>query len=329
MVEIKETPTESTTPLEEKITNKQDLPTLVPVVPLRDIVIFPYMMYPILAGRESTISAINYALDREKYVMLVTQKDSKVEDASADNLYTHGTVAKILQVIKLPNNLIKVLVDGLTQAKVVNFKQGAFLEADIEYVFPKIEESTELNAVIRQATKLFNDYVANNRSVAQESLMAYENIKEPDRKLYYIASTILVSIQRKQRLLELNTLLEQYYEMIDILSSELEIFKVEKDIESKISQSMQKNQRRFIVQEQIRILQDELNDEDETDPDFMKLKDAIKKSKMPKDVKDKAMEEFQKLKKIPSMSPEATVSRNFLDWMVSVPWSIYTKDNLD
>jgi ATP-dependent Lon protease len=329
MVEIKETPAESTTPLDEKITNKQDLPTILPVVPLRDIVIFPYMMYPILAGRESTISAINYALDREKYVMLVTQKDSKVEDAASENLYMYGTVAKILQVIKLPNNLIKVLVDGLTQAKVINFKQGAFLEADIEYVFPKIEESTELNAVIRQATKLFNDYVTNNRSVAQESLMAYENIKEPDRKLYYIASTILVSIQRKQRLLELNTLLDQYYEMIDILSSELEIFKVEKDIESKISQSMQKNQRRFIVQEQIRILQDELNDEDETDPDFMKLKEAIKKSKMPKDVKDKAMEEFQKLKKIPSMSPEATVSRNFLDWMVSVPWSTYTKDNLD
>jgi ATP-dependent Lon protease len=313
----------------EKITNKQDLPTLLPIVPLRDIVIFPYMMYPILAGRESTISAINYALDREKYVMLVTQKDSKVEDASPENLYEYGTVAKILQVIKLPNNLIKVLVDGLTQAKVKEFKQGAFLEAEIEYIFPAIEESTELNALVRQASKLFNDYVLNNRNVAQESLMAYENIKEPDRKLYYIASTILVSIQRKQRLLEMSTLLEQYYEMIDILSSELEIFKVEKDIETKISQSMQKNQRRFIVQEQIRILQDELNDEDETDPDFIKLKEAIQKSKMPKDVKEKAMEEFQKLKKIPAMSPEATVSRNFLDWMVSVPWNTYTKDNLD
>lgn len=309
--------------------NKQDLPSLLPIVPLRDIVIFPYMMYPILAGRESTISAINYSLEREKYVMLVTQKDSKVEDASPDNLYEYGTVAKILQVIKLPNNLIKVLVDGLTQAHIKEYKQGKFLEAEIEYIFPKIEESTELNALVRQATKLFNEYVVSNRNVAQESLMAYENIKEPDRKLYYIASTILVPIQRKQRLLELSTLMDQYYEMIDILSSELEIFKVEKDIESKISQSMQKNQRRFIVQEQIRILQDELNDEDETDPDFIKLKDAIEKSKMPKDVKEKAMEEFQKLKKIPPMSPEATVSRNFLDWMVNVPWNTYTKDNLD
>ncbi len=321
--------TEKTGKTEEILQNKQDLPTNLPIVPLRDIVIFPYMMYPILAGRESTISAINFSLEKEKYVMLVTQKDSRVEDPSPENLYTFGTVAKILQVIKLPNNLIKVLVDGITQAKVIEFKQNVFIEADIEYIFPKIEENTELKAVIRQATKLFTDYVQNNRGVAQESLMAYENIKEPDRKLYYIASTILVSIQRKQKLLELNTLLEQYYELINILSSEIEIFKVEKDIETKINQSMQKNQRRFIVQEQIRILQDELNDEDETDPDFVKLKDAIKKSKMPKDVKEKAMEEFQKLKKIPQMSPEATVSRNFLDWMVGVPWNEFTKDNLD
>lgn len=314
---------------EEKIQDKSELPTFLPVVPLRDIVIFPYMMYPILAGRESTISAINFALEKEKYVMLLTQKDSRVEEAEADNLYEYGTVAKILQVIKLPNNLIKVLVDGIAQAKVKKFKKEKFLEADIEYIFPAVEESTELNALMRQATKLFNDYVTNHRGVAQESLMAYENIKEADRKLYYIASTILVSIQRKQKLLELTTLFEQYYELINILSSEIEIFKVEKDIETKINQSMQKNQRRFIVQEQIRILQDELNDEDETDPDFIKLKDAIVQSKMPKDVKEKSLEEFQKLKKIPQMSPEATVSRNFLDWMVSVPWKTYSKDNLD
>ncbi|MEO8514290.1 MAG: endopeptidase La [Ignavibacteria bacterium] len=314
---------------ETKIENKSELPVFLPIVPLRDIVIFPYMMYPILAGRESTISAINFALDKEKYVLLLTQKDHKAEEAEINNLYEYGTVAKILQVIKLPNNLIKVLVDGIAQAKVKKFHKDKFIEADIEYIFPPIEENVELNALIRQSTKLFNDYVTNHRGVAQESLMAYENIKEPDRKLYYIASTILVSIDRKQRLLELTTLVEQYYELINILSSEIEIFKVEKDIETKINQSMQKNQRRFIVQEQIRILQDEMNEEDETDPDFQKLKDAIQQSKMPKDVKDKAMEEFQKLKKIPQMSPEATVSRNFLDWMVSVPWKIYTKDNLN
>lgn len=320
---------EKTQTIDESLISKTNLPTALPVVPLRDIVIFPYMMYPILAGRESTISAINYALEREKYIMIITQKDSKIEDPEPKHLYSCGTVARILQVIKLPNNLIKVLIDGLAQAKVLSFRQNNFLEADIEYNFSKIEETVELKALVRQASRLFQDYIANNRNVAQESLLAYENIKEPDRKLYYIASTILVSLQRKQRILELNSIIEQYYELINILSSELEIFKVEKDIEAKISHSMQKNQRRFIVQEQIKILQEELNEEDETDPEFIKLKEQIQNSKMPKEVMEKAMEEFNKLKKIPAMSPEATVSRNYLDWMVSVPWNTYTKDNLD
>ncbi len=309
--------------------HKDSIPTLLPVVPLRDIVIFPYMMYPILAGRETTVKAINHALDNHKYIMLVTQTDSKVEDPAPEHLYRHGTIARVIQVIKLPNNLIKVLIDGIVQAKALKFVQKDFIEAEVSYSFPEIEQSTELNALIRQTTKLFYDYVNNNRTIAQESLMAYDNIKEADRKLYYAASTITVPIHIKQRLLEIDDLVKQYYELIGILNSEIEIFQVEKDIEAKINQSMQKNQRRFIVQEQIKILQEELNDEDETDPDFIKIKGAIKKSKMPKDVKDKAMEEFNKMKKTPPMSPEATVSRNFLDWLISVPWSVFTQDNLD
>jgi ATP-dependent Lon protease len=305
------------------------LPSVLPVVPLRDIVIFPYMMYPILAGRDSTIKAINHALEKEKYIMLVTQMDAKVDEPQPENLYIHGTIARIIQVIRLPNNLIKVLVDGLVQAKVEKFLQKEFLQAEVSYQFPEIEESTELNALIRQTSKLFQEYLNNNRSIAQESLLAYENIKEADRKLYYIASTILVPLDTKQRLLEIIDIKKQFYETINILSSELEILQVEKDIETKISQSMQKNQRKFIVQEQIRILQDELSDEGESDPEFIKLKESIRKSKMPKDVKAKAMEEFNKLKKIPPMSPEATVSRNFLDWLINVPWNEFTQDNLD
>ncbi|MGH2575065.1 MAG: endopeptidase La [Ignavibacteria bacterium] len=308
---------------------KEVLPSTLPVVPLRDIVIFPYMMYPILAGRDSTVKAINISLEKEKYIMLVTQIDSKIEEPAKEHLYTYGTVSRIIQVIRLPNNLIKVLVDGIVQAKINSFMQKEYLEANITYKFPKIESSIELNALIRQTSKLFESYVNSNRNIAQESIIAYENIKEPDRKLYYIASTINVPIYSKQKLLEIYDLKKQFYELINILSSEIEILKVEKDIESKITQSMQKNQRKFIVQEQIKILQEELNEEDETEPEFIKLKESILKSGMPKEVKDKATEEFNKLKKIPAMSPEATVSRNYLDWMVNVPWNNFTKDNLD
>lgn len=306
-----------------------DLPKQIPVIPLRDIVIFPYMMYPVLAGRETTIKAINTALEAEKYVLLITQKDSKVEEPEAENLYKYGTVARIIQVIKLPNNLIKVLIDGLVQAHVEEFYNEDYLKAKISFQFPKIEPSVELDALVRHATKLFQDYININQSIAQESWVAYDNIKEYDRKLYYIASTIPVSIEVKQKILELHSLKEQFHEVVNILSSELEILNVEKEIEAKINRSMQKNQRRFIVQEQIKILQEELNEEEESDPEFIKLKDSITKSKMPKDVKEKALDEFNKLKKTPPMSPEATVSRNYLDWLINIPWDNYTQDNLD
>jgi len=309
--------------------SKETIPAKMPVVPLRDIAIFPYMMYPILAGRESTIKAINYALEHEKYLMLIAQKDSRVEDPGPDQLYTDGTVARIIQVIRLPNNLIKVLIDGIVQAKILNFKLHDFIEAEIKYNFPGIKPSLELDALQRHTSKLFQDYLNSNRNIPQESMMAYENIKEYDRKLYYIASTITVPIAQKQRLLELDDLQSQFYELSSMLSSEIQILQVEKDIEAKISHSMQKNQRKFIVQEQIKILQEELSEDEDTDPDLIKIRDAIKKSGMPKDVKEKANEELQKIRKIPAMSPEATVSRNYLDWLISVPWNIFTQDNLD
>jgi ATP-dependent Lon protease len=309
--------------------SKGIIPSVVPVIPLRDIVIFPYMMYPILAGRESTIKAINQGLEHEKYILLVAQKDPRIEDPEPKSLYTFGTVARVIQVIKLPNNLIKVLVDGIVQAKVLRFMVDEYIKAEVEYKFPKIDYSIELEALTRRADKLFQEYINSNRNIPQETWTAYEPIKEFDRKLYYIASTINVSISNKQKILETTNIKAQFYELVNLLTREMNILQVEKEIESKVSTSMQKNQRKFIVQEQIRILQEELGEEDETDPEFVKLRDQIKKSKMPKEVKEKAWEEFTKLKKTPPMSPEATVSRNYLDWMLNVPWYEFSQDNLD
>lgn len=314
---------------EEPRPNKSELPRVLPVVPLRDMVIFPYMMYPVLAGRQSTIEAINSALNDVKCIVLLTQKNPLEEDPKPEGLYRHGTVARILQVLKMPNNLLKVLIDGMAQVGVRNFRRNGFIMAEIEYNLMEIKPSIELTALERKASELFKEYVNANKTIAQESLLSFESITEPDRKLYYIASSLIVHYQTKQKILELTDIKSQYYELLNILSTELEISKVEKDIETKISRSMQKNQRKFIVQEQIRILQEELNEEDETDPDFIKLKEQIEKAGMPKAVKEKAFEEFHKLKKIPPMSPEATVSRNYLDWMVNVPWNKFTKDNLD
>ena len=287
------------------------------------------MIFPILAGRESTIAAINKSVEKDKFILLVTQLDEKIEEPTFENLYKTGTVAKILQVLRLPNGLIKVLVDGLVTAKVEKFYSEKYITADIKIRNVPFKEDTELKALIKQATKLFTDYVQTNRTIPQETLVAYENIKEPDRKLYYIASTISADVHKKQKVLEITDLHKQYYEILYMLGSEMEVLNVEKEIDAKIYQTMQKNQRKFIVQEQIRILQDELGEGMESDPELIKLKDQIDSSGMPEPVMKKALDEFGKLKKMPSMSPDYSVIRNFLDWMVSVPWNKVTQDNFN
>jgi ATP-dependent Lon protease len=305
------------------------LPSVLPVLPLKDIVLFPFTIFPILAGRDSTVKAINTSIDSEKYVLVVSQINPEIEETTPDNLYETGTIAKILQVLRLPNGLIKVLVDGIVPAKVESFILGDFIKAEVKIKFTHFLENTELVALIRQASKLFNEYVSKNPSIPNETLVAFDNIKEADRKLYYIASTINVEIKKKQKILELDELSKQYYELIYLMTSELEILNIEKEIDAKVQAEMQKNQRRFIAQEQIKILQDELGEGYETDPELVKMKEDIEKSGMPEAIMDKAMEEFNKMKKTPPMSPDYGVIRNYLDWMVNVPWNKFTKDNFD
>lgn len=308
----------------------EDIPKLMPVLPLRDNVIFPYMIFPVLVGREQSIRAANFALEGSKYIFLSAQKKANIEEPTEEDIYREGTIAKIIQILKLPNGLMKILVDGVIQGRVTNFVENKnFFEAEIEVVIPQPENPREMNALIRQMGSLFKDYVKINRSIPPEAVNAYDNIDEPDRKLFYVGANINQTIQVKQSILQKFSLKEQLYEVIKILNSEIDILKVEKEIESKVQENISKTQRKFIIQEQIRILQDELGEDEELSPEFLKLKEKIKKTKMPKIVEEKAFEEFNKLKKTPPSSPESTVIRNYLDWITDVPWHKKSADNLD
>ena len=306
------------------------IPRILPVLPLRDNVIFPYMIFPVLVGREQSIKAANFALESSKYIFLAAQKKSNVEEPTKEDIYTEGTIAKIIQILKLPNGLLKILVDGIIQGRIISYTDRTnFYEAEIEVITPKDEDPREKNALMRQMANLFKEYVKINKAVPPEAVNAFDNIDEPDRKLFYVAANINQQIEVKQIILQKFSLKDQLYEVIRILNSEIEILKIEKEIEGKVQENIQKTQRKFIIQEQIRILQDELGEEDETSPEFTKLKERIKNSKMPKPVYEKAIEEFNKFKKTPPSSPESTVIRNYLDWLLDVPWHIKTKDNLD
>src|SRR3990170_1860697 len=178
-------------------------------------------------------------------------------------------------------------------------------------------------------SQLFKDYVKISRNIPNETIAAFDNIEEPDRKLFYVAANINQLIEVKQSILQKFILKDQFYEVIKILNSEIDILKIEKEIDNKVQENIAKTQRKFIIQEQIKILQDELGEDEDTSPEFAKLREQIKKAKMPKEAEAKAMEELNKLKKTPPMSPESTVIRNYLDWLVEVPWSKRTKDLLD
>lgn len=312
------------------VTTIENIPGVLPVLPLRDNVIFPYMIFPVLVGRETSIRAANFALDGSKYIFLAAQRRANVEEPGRDDIYVEGTIAKIIQILKLPNGLLKILVDGIIQGKITSFTDRTnFFEAKIEVITPLEDNPREIKALMRQLTTLFKEYVKSNKAIPPEAVNAFENIDEADRKLFYVAANINQSMEIKQKILQKFSLSEQLYEVIRILNSEIEILKIEKEIEGKVQENIQKTQRKFIIQEQIRILQDELGDEEEASPEFLKLKEKIDKAKMPKQIYEKAVEEFNKLKKTPPSSPEATVSRNYLDWLCDVPWHKKTKDNLD
>ena len=306
-----------------------NVPDVLPILPLRDIVIFPYMIFPVLVGREQSIRAANYALENTKYIFLAAQKKSNIEDPKKEDIYREGTIAKIVQILKLPNGLMKILVDGLLQGSIIDFtNKNDFFEGKIRVIIPEFKQDHEMNAMTRQMSQLFKEYVKISRNIPNEALSAFENIEEPDRKLFYVAANVNQSIDVKQAILQKENLKDQFYEVIKILNSEIDILKIEKEIDNKVQENIAKTQRKFIIQEQIKILQDELGEEEDTTPEFVKMRDKIKKAKMPKHAEDKALEELNKLKKTPPMSPESTVIRNYLDWMAEVPWSKRTKDNL-
>ncbi|MBD3409124.1 MAG: endopeptidase La [Ignavibacteriales bacterium] len=316
-------------PKEETVVDS--VPETLPTLPLRDVVIFPYMIFPVLVGREHSINAANRAADGDKYIFLAAQKKSTVDAPGPDDIYLEGTVARIVQILKLPNGLMKILVDGLLQARALEYHdRGDFFEAKIEVIVHNPPRDSEMDALIRQASQLFRDYVKINRNIPSEAITSFDAIDEPDRKLFYAAANVNQSIEAKQAILQKFDLKEQYFELIELLKSEIDVLKIEKEIDGKVQENIAQTQRKFIIKEQIKILQDELGEEEEESSDEVaEWRERIEKAKMPKAARDKAEEELDKLRKTPPMSPEYVVVRNYLDWLTTVPWKKRSKDNLD
>ena len=306
------------------------VPTTLPVLPLRDVVIFPTTQFPVMVGRISSLRAATYAMDHHRMVFLCAQKSSATEEPGKDDLYWEGTVGRITQIQKLPNGLMKILVEGIAQGMIESFLPNAeFLEAEVRVLEVPVEQTHELDALLHRVTALFSEYAELNGEIPEDVMAGLERKTDVKPRMYYIASHIVQSVEVKQNILRQQSLKEQLYELARILASELEIMRIEKDIDLKVHEGIHRAQKKFLLQEQIRVLQDELGAEDVVPPELAKLKQQIDEAKMPAEVLEKAMEEFTKLRKTPPQSPEFGVSRNYLDWMAAVPWEKRTDDNLN
>ncbi|MGE5480631.1 MAG: endopeptidase La [Chloroflexota bacterium] len=319
--------------LEQMDAEEPAIPKRMAVLPLRDVIIFPNMIYPVLIGRTSSLKAVGDSLEKEKYIFLAAQKTATPEEVSFDDIYKYGSVARILQALRLPGDLLKVLVEGLFHAKIKKkIKNKDFLCADIELVKSagKLDKDDKsLEATMRHAGALFSEYVRENQSLPPELISAFENFESPQQKLYYAAANLKASVATKQRILEKADLNDQFFELATILKAEIELLKLENDIDSKVQESLQKSQKQYFIREQIKLLQKELGDEEEGAEDIAVLKKKITDANLPEHAQKKADEELDKLRKMHSMSPEYSVGRTFLETLISIPWNERTVDSLD
>lgn len=308
------------------------LPTEVAVLPLRDTVIYPNTMFPILVGRPNTLAAVNDAMNGNRFVILCAQKEGFVEDPEKDDIFKTGTLAQIVQVLRLPNDLLKVLVSGHVPAQISRFiHEEPFMKAEIKHLGGSpVRVDRKLKALIRKTRERFEKFVMINQDLPEEILLSFEQNEDPVHLLYFMASYVDLDIDQKQKLLEQKNLAARYKSLLTTLTGELDLLAVSTEINEKVQDEIQETQRKFYIQEQIKVLQDELDEEGGySNPELAKIKKALDELKLPKQALDKALEELDRLKKTPQMSPEYSVARNYLDWIISMPWNKFSKDKLD
>ncbi len=301
-----------------------------PVLPLKEVVVFPYMIYPLLVGREPSLKAIEESMMLDKMIFLAAQKNASVESPDGEDLYRVGVVARVLQVLRLPNGLMKVLVEGVVRGRIKRFLDVDDHMQGVIEVLPEDERFTpRIKAQVRRVGALFKQYVRLNQNVPDEILLSVENVEQPQRFADFVAAHLQTGVKVKQKILEHISVSRELAELIKLLEAENEVLELEKDIEEKVRDRIHRSQRTLYLQEQLRTIQDELGEDGEFNGEFAFLSEKIKKARLSQEAEEKAYEELEKLRNTPPFSPEATVIRNYLDWLLAVPWHRKTKDNLN
>ncbi len=299
---------------------------LLPVLPLRDIVVFPHMIVPLFVGREKSVRALEAVMKDDKQILLVAQKNAAQDDPSVDDIYRVGTVSTILQLLKLPDGTVKVLVEGGRRARISGFKETeSFFEAHVEPLPDREGEGRELEALGRTVIGQFEQYIKLNKKIAPEVLVSLNQIEEPSKLADTVAAHLNLKIAEKQDLLEIARVGERLERVFGHMESEIGVLQVEKRIRNRVKRQMEKTQREYYLNEQLKAIQKELGEGEDGKDESAELDSKIKKTKLSKEAREKALGELKKLRTMSPMSAEATVVRNYLDWILSIPWKKRTK----
>ena len=300
-----------------------------PVLPLRDIVVFPHMIVPLFVGREKSIRALEEVMKADKLILLATQMNHTDDDPAVDAIYQTGTLASVLQLLKLPDGTVKVLVEGQARAKVHNYTNTEdFYEADAETIADDDVDEVEVEALARSVVSEFEGYVKLNKKISPEVVSAVTQIEDYSKLADTVASHLAVKIADKQAVLEMSSIAKRLEKCLNLMESEISVLQVEKRIRTRVKRQMEKTQREYYLNEQMKAIQKELGDEDGKD-DLSELDERIKTTRLSKEARDKATAEMKKLRQMSPMSAEATVVRNYLDWLLSIPWNKRTKVKKD
>jgi ATP-dependent Lon protease len=302
----------------------------VPLLPLRELIVFPHEVYPIFVGRQKSIKALEAAEAQKKPILLAAQKDARVAEPGPDDIYTVGTLGVVVQLLRLPDGTVKALLEGKKRARVVRYVgEDDFFKVEVEEIEEVSDRSTEVEALMRSVNATFDNYVRLNKKIPPEMVTSIAAVDDPAYLADKLVGHLGIKLEDKQSLLECTNPAERLERILGYMRSELEILEVEKRIRSRVKKQMEKTQKEYYLNEQMRAIQKELGEKDEFKNEIQELEDKLRQKKMPAEAREKCEREIKKLKMMSPMSAEATVVRNYLDWFLALPWFEYTEDKLD
>ncbi len=298
-----------------------DVYETLPIVPLRDVVVFPHMMMPFVIGRPSSTRALEHALTKDKRIFLAAQQDAATDDPQPKDIYTMGCIANIVQSLKLPDGNVKVLVEGLTRARAIEWKEDKGFYRVVAKLLPKQDEtSDDVASTMSRVVSLFEQYVKLSNNLHYDAMIAAARVDDANRLADTIAAHLVVSVEEKQNLLEIISPLERLVRIASLLEIEVDKLQVDRGIQSRVKKQMEKAQKEYYLNEKMKAIQKELGRKEDKGNELDELKKKIEQARMPKEAEEKASQELKRLEGMPPMSAEATVSRNYLDWLIAVPW---------